>query len=252
MVRIIYLLFSLLLSFSVKADLTNNWIVNKVYISDSTYTKKVSPDDPVYVNRIFQWNENEIKTNIYSGDFIENCTNYKIDKFTIHVDEFLNKIGMIDSKQMQRYDFLNKDGNQSVNQIDIFCPNIQTTWTLFEKNADAYLIMNTDDSILEINKIKYQDTVPSFTCSKAKNLAEKLICQNIYLSGLDRSIHDIYHNIKKYYDYNNAHIEFEKIKSNQKRFIQQRDLCLNEKCLMEVMNKHTYELHEYMPVITPY
>lgn len=252
MVRIIYLLFSLLLSFSVKADLTNTWIVTKVYISDSAYTKKVSSDDPVYVNRIFQWNENDIKTNIYSGAFIENCPNYKIDKSTINVDEFLNKIKITDSKEWLSYNFFNQDGNQSVNQIDIFCPTSQKTWTLFEKNADAYLIMNTYDSILEINKIKDQDTVPSFSCSKAKKIAEKLICQNIYLSGLDRSIHDIYHNIKKYYDYNKAHVEFEKISRNQTRFIQKRDLCLNEKCLMEIMNKHTYELHEYMPLVTPY
>ena len=47
MLRNFYLIFSLVLSFSVKADLTNNWVVTKVYIRDTTYTKKVSYDDPI-------------------------------------------------------------------------------------------------------------------------------------------------------------------------------------------------------------
>lgn len=245
MLRNFYLIFSLLLSFSVKADLTNNWVVTKVYIRDTTYTKKVSYDDPIYLNRIFEWDENVIKTNIYSGAVIEICSNYKVNKFIINFDEFLNK-------EMLSANSFNINMKQKINQLDIYCPNIQKTWTLFKKNADTYLIINTNDSILEINRIKYQNTVPSFSCSKAKKVAEKLICQNIYLSGLDRSIHDIYHNIKKYYDYNNAQKEFEQIYTNQKKFIQKRDLCNNEKCLMDIMNKHTYELHEYMPLVTPY
>ena len=245
MLRNFYLIFCLFLSFSIRADLTNNWIVTKVYISDTARTKTVSYDDPIYLNRIFQWDENVIKTNIYSGALIEICSNYKVNKFIIDFDEFLNK-------EMLSADSFDLNMKQKINQLNIFCPNIQKTWTLFEKNADAYLIVNTNDSILEINRIKYQNTVPSFSCSKAKKVSEKLICQNIYLSGLDRSIHDIYHNIKKYYDYNNAQKEFEEIYSNQKKFIQKRDLCTNEKCLMDIMNKHTYELHQYMPLITPY
>ena len=118
MLRNFYLIFSLLLSFSVKADLTNNWVVTKVYIRDTTYTKKVSYDDPIYLNRIFEWDENVIKTNIYSGAVIEICSNYKVNKFIINFDEFLNK-------EMLSANSFNINMKQKINQLDIYCPNIQ-------------------------------------------------------------------------------------------------------------------------------
>jgi hypothetical protein len=251
MFRNFYILIGLLFSFSIKADL-NNWVVSKVYVSDAAYTKKVSYDDPIYLNRILQWEENAIKTNIYSGDQIENCLNYKVNKFAVNFDDILNKKMAKNNNEILTSKSFDIDIKRSINQINIFCPNINKMWTLFEKNADEYLIINTYDSILEMKRIKHQNIEPSFSCLIAKKLSEKLICQNVYLSGLDRSIHDIYYAIKKYYDYNNDLKEFKEIYNNQRKFIQKRDLCKDENCLMDIMYQHAYELHEYMPLVTPY
>ncbi|WP_143422162.1 hypothetical protein [Gilliamella bombi] len=252
MFRIFFILVILLFSFSIKANLNDNWVVSKVYISDTVYTKKVSYDDPIYLNRIFQWKENVIKTNIYSGDQIETCLSYNINKFVVNFDDILNRKMAKNNNEILTTKSFDINIKQSINQIDIFCPNINRTWTLFEKNANEYLIINTYDSILEIKRIKHQNIEPSFSCSIARKSSEKLICQNIYLSGLDRSIHDIYYNIKKYYDYNNVQKDFEEIYSNQRKFIQKRELCKDENCLMDIMYQHARELHEYMPLVTPY
>ncbi|MWP48053.1 hypothetical protein [Gilliamella sp. Pas-s27] len=252
MFRNFFILVGLLFSFSLKADLNYNGVVSKVYISDAAYTKKISYDDPIYLNRIFQWKENDIKTNIYSGEKIETCLSYKINKFVVNFDDILNKKMAKNNNEILTTKSFDIDIKQSINQIDIFCPNINRTWTLFEKNANEYLIINTYDSILEIKRMEHQSIEPSFSCSIAKKLSENLICQNIYLSELDRSIHDIYYNIKKYYGYNNDQKAFKEIYSNQKKFIKKRDLCKDENCLMDIMYKHAYELHEYMPLVTPY
>ncbi|WP_141669939.1 MULTISPECIES: hypothetical protein [Gilliamella] len=252
MFRIFFILVILLFSFSIKANLNDNWVVSKVYISDTVYTKKVSYDDPIYLNRIFQWKENVIKTNIYSGDQIETCLSYNINKFVVNFDDILNRKMAKNNNEILTTKSFDINIKQSINQIDIFCPNINRTWTLFEKNANEYLIINTYDSILEIKRIKHQNIEPSFSCSIARKSSEKLICQNIYLSGLDRSIHDIYYNIKKYYDYNNDQKDFEEIYNNQRKFIQKRELCKDENCLMDIMYQHARELHEYMPLVTPY
>lgn len=78
----------------------------------------MSYDDPIYLNRIFEWDENVIKTNIYSGAVIEICSNYKVNKFIINFDEFLNK-------EMLSANSFNINMKQKINQLDIYCPNIQ-------------------------------------------------------------------------------------------------------------------------------
>lgn len=60
----------------------------------------------MYLYRIFELDENSIKTNVFSDINIENCLNYKVNKFKINFDDLLNN-------KMVR----NKD----------------ETWTLFEK-----------------------------------------------------------------------------------------------------------------------
>ena len=74
----------------------------------------------------------------------------------------------------------------------------------------------------------------------------------MYLSGLDKSIHDILLNIRKDYVYNDAVELFGEIYNRQKEFIKKRDLCTDEKCLMDIMSEYTIELHNDMPLITPY
>jgi len=74
----------------------------------------------------------------------------------------------------------------------------------------------------------------------------------MYLSGLDKSIHDIYFNIRKDYGHNDSLKEFGEISNRQKKFIKKRDLCIDEKCLIDVMSKYANELHNDMPLITPY
>ena len=255
MFRYFYLLIFLFLSFIsflTKADPTKTWIVSKVYISDTIHTKKVTTDDPLYLYRIFELDENSIKTNVFSDSNIENCLNYKVNKFKINFDDLLNNNMARNKDEILTAKSFDIEIEQPINQIDIYCPNINETWTLFEKKKNEYLIINTYDSILELKSIEKKNVKPSFSCRDAKKLSEKLICQNMYLSGLDKSIHDIYFNIRKDYGYNDSLKEFGEISNRQKKFIKKRDLCTDEKCLIDVMSKYATELHNDMPLITPY
>ena len=255
MFRYFYLLIFLFLSFIsflTKADPTKTWIVSKVYISDTIHTKKVTTDDPLYLNRIFELDDNSIKTNVFSDSNIENCLNYKINKFKINFDELLNNNMARNKDETLTAKSFDIEIEEPINQIDIFCPNINETWTLFEKKKNEYLIINTYDSILELKSIEKKNVKPGFSCHDAKKLSEKLICQNMYLSGLDKSIHDILLNIRKDYVYNDAVELFGEIYNRQKEFIKKRDLCTDEKCLMDIMSEYTIELHNDMPLITPY
>ena len=255
MFRYFYLLTFLFLSFIsflTKADHTKTWIVSKVYISDTIHTKKVTSDDPMYLYRIFELDGHSIKTNVFSDSNIETCLNYKIKKFKINFDDLLNNNMARNKDEILTAKSFDIEIEQPINQIDIYCPNINETWTLFEKKKNEYLIINTYDSILELKSIEKENVKPSFSCHNAKKLSEKLICQNMYLSGLDKSIHDIYFNIRKDYIYNDSLQEFGEINNRQKEFIRKRDLCTDEKCLIDIMSEYTIELHNDMPLITPY
>lgn len=47
----------------------------------------------MYLYRIFELDENSIKTNVFSDSNIENCLNYKVNKFKINFDDLLNSRG---------------------------------------------------------------------------------------------------------------------------------------------------------------
>ena len=67
---------------------------------------------------------------------IETRLNYKINKFKINFDEFLNNnIGINKDKTLTVQSF-NIKIEQWVNLIDIFCSNIDETKTLFAKKKN--------------------------------------------------------------------------------------------------------------------
>lgn len=47
----------------------------------------------MYLYRIFELDENSIKTNVFSDSNIENCLNYNVNKFKINFDDLLNSRG---------------------------------------------------------------------------------------------------------------------------------------------------------------
>lgn len=248
MLRYIYLFVYFIYPLTASASLQGDWIVSHVYIDQgSTATPKITIDDPIYLNRIMQINNDVIKTNIDSLSNIDLCLHYRTETSVVNFNEMLNRNMAKQRNQILSTSAFGIDIHPIVNQVNLNCVDDEAQkWILFEKNENEYLLINNPFFILEIKKIMLNDINPSFSCETRLKISEHLICKNIYLSGLDRSIDFVYYQIQEQVEKD----VFALVHGKQKIFIKQRDQCDNDECLMKMMSNQLLFLKEYLPVIT--
>ncbi|WP_337045422.1 lysozyme inhibitor LprI family protein [Emticicia sp. 17c] len=164
----------------------------------------------------------------YSGMFYNPFSNQKL--VGAKLSEGIYSISF-DNKQIyyrcvcipSNYLSLKKDYKENLSEF-----NLPGGYVLDAKEMNKLVIRRLDS--LDLNEIPFYniypfDISPSFDCSQAKSLSEKVLCRNADLSKLDRELIDIYNKL--------ILLKGEKLRIDQRIWIKNREKAIEKKSYIE-------------------
>ena len=257
---------------SIKAKIINDYItyfgsekVGSAYISEDNisndnYNTYEDLDNPIWVKDVnwYKWKllfkYNSSNERMYLANNKINGKNIVLDIFEFNwrgdgysmylvTDEELEIIinektedhHSLNEKYLRVFPYIDK------NNINFFCWGLSN---IFEYQNNVYILQRDYDSEFKIVKIEdlssypiYTYTLPSFDCSKAKTLDEKIICNNSNLSTLDNVLTKEYKEARVFLTGNNS----KRLRKMQLEFIEARKKLKGVKEISELYeNRITY------------
>jgi hypothetical protein len=114
-------------------------------------------------------------------------------------------------------------------------------WIFFSPKG-TLIVRWYDETILTLQKLNANvEPDPSFSCSAAKLLAERVICRSVELASFDRSVADTYEQLKIQNRPNASKIK-ELIESQQQSIRRRNDCKSNEICIKKLLENRLAEL----------